>query len=263
MAESELYEVFAIRYAHSPPRLATDNFIRTDSHDVDLPLDFYVWVIRNDKRTILVDTGFTRATAKIRGHHYLADIHHLLDEISVDRDSVTDVIVTHMHWDHAGNFDVCPSATLHLQEKEMQFVAGRDMEISTLRHLVNVDDVCAAVRLLHDGRLRCHRGEYALAPGVWVTHVGGHTPGHQVVRVATRNGWLVLASDAAHFYANMTRMNPFPVIYNVADTMRSWQTVMAMVDNPDRIVPGHDPLVMERFPALSPDLSEHVVILSA
>lgn len=262
MANPEVYDVYAVRYAHSPPRPATENFMRSDAHDVDMPLDFFVWVIRNAQRTIVVDTGFTRATAEIRGHHYLADIDHLLDEMSVKRSAVSDVIVTHMHWDHAGNFDLCPSATLHLQEQEMHFVTGRDMENAFMRRPISADDVCAAVRLLHDGRLRCHRGEYQLAPGVTVTHVGGHTPGHQVVRVATRGGWLVLASDAAHYYANMEQMNPFPVIYNVADNVRSWQTISELAGGMDNVIPGHDPQVMERYPALSGDLAEYVVRLS-
>lgn len=263
MLNSEIYDVYAVRYAHSPARPASENFLRSDAHDVDMPLDFFVWLIRNAERTILVDTGFTRETARVRGHCYLADIDHLLDDISVDRKGVSDVVVTHMHWDHAGNFDICPKATLHVQESEMHFVTGRDMESPLMRRPVSADDVCAAVRLLHDGRLRCRRGEYRLAPGVLVTHVGGHTPGHQVVRVATNRGWLVLASDAAHFYANMEQLNPFPVIYNVADNVRSWRTVAELADGLSNVIPGHDPLVMERFPALSDDLAEHVVVLSA
>jgi glyoxylase-like metal-dependent hydrolase (beta-lactamase superfamily II) len=73
--------------------------------------------------------------------------------------------------------------------------------------------------------------------------------GLQVVRVATRRGWLVLASDASHFYANMEQARPFPIVWSVADMLDGYARLRALAESAAHIIPGHDPLVLERYPA--------------
>ncbi len=73
--------------------------------------------------------------------------------------------------------------------------------------------------------------------------------GLQVVRVRTRRGWVVLASDASHFYENMETRSPFPIHYNIADTIRGYETLKELASSPGHIIPGHDPLVLARYPA--------------
>jgi len=97
--------------------------------------------------------------------------------------------------------------------------------------------------------VRFHDGDAELAPGISLHYIGGHTMGLQVVRVATRRGWLVLASDASHFYANMEQVRPFPIVYNVAEMVEGYERLRALADSPAHIIPGHDPLVLERYPA--------------
>lgn len=100
-----------------------------------------------------------------------------------------------------------------------------------------------------------------VAPGLDVHHVGGHTNGLQVVRVRTRRGWVVLASDASHLYANIDQARPFPVVYNVGDMLEGFERVKRLADSPDHIIPGHDPDVLNRFPAPSDDLKDWIVRL--
>jgi hypothetical protein len=83
----------------------------------------------------------------------------------------------------------------------------------------------------------------------------------QVVRVYTRRGWVVLASDASHFYVNFQQNNPFPVLYNFQDTVRGYQTCLSLADSPEHVIPGHDPLVLQRYPAVSSSLEGDVVRL--
>ena len=85
--------------------------------------------------------------------------------------------------------------------------------------------------------------------------------GLQAVRVATRRGNVVLASDASHFYANMDEARPFPIVYNVADMMEGWDKLRSLADSADHVIPGHDPLVLERYPAPSRELQGIVVRL--
>jgi glyoxylase-like metal-dependent hydrolase (beta-lactamase superfamily II) len=86
---------------------------------------------------------------------------------------------------------------------------------------------------------------------VTLHHVGGHSDGLQVVRVETERGPVVLASDAVHYYANMRRGNPFPIFYNMGDMFEGWKTVERLAGHPDRVIPGHDPLVHELYPSAS------------
>jgi len=81
------------------------------------------------------------------------------------------------------------------------------------------------------------------------------------VRVWTRRGWVVIASDATHLYANIGQGSPFPIVYNVADMIEGYRIVRELADSEDHIVPGHDPLVMSRYPAPSAGLKDIVVRL--
>ena len=85
--------------------------------------------------------------------------------------------------------------------------------------------------------------------------------GMQCVRVMTARGPVVLASDATHYYENMERVAPFPIVYNVADMVRGYEIMRGLAESPAHVIPGHDPKVMERYPAPKPDLDGIVVRL--
>jgi glyoxylase-like metal-dependent hydrolase (beta-lactamase superfamily II) len=117
-----------------------------------------------------------------------------------------------------------------------------------LRHPFSAEDVTLMVRLVYSERVSFHNGEGEVAPGVTLHRVGGHSDGLQVVRVETARGPVVLASDAAHYYGNLQRRSPFPIVYNIGDMVDGWQTCERLAGHPDRIIPGHDPLVRELYP---------------
>jgi glyoxylase-like metal-dependent hydrolase (beta-lactamase superfamily II) len=85
--------------------------------------------------------------------------------------------------------------------------------------------------------------------------------GLQAVRVRTRRGWVVLASDASHFYAHLEQERPFPIVWSVADMVEGYRRLRELADSPAHIIPGHDPLVLERYPAPSRDMEGIVVRL--
>jgi glyoxylase-like metal-dependent hydrolase (beta-lactamase superfamily II) len=242
------YEVYAIKYAHHERR-ASENFIGGDPHDGPMPLDYFVWLIRGNGREIVVDTGFSAATAARRRREHIRCPTEGLRSLDVDSEKIKDVVITHLHYDHVGNFDLFPAATFHLQDREMQYATGRHMAQPVFSGAFDIEDVVGMVRNTYAGRVLFHDGDAELAAGVSLHFIGGHTMGLQVVRVATRRGNVVLASDASHFYANMEQVRPFPIVYSVADMVEGYARLRALADSPAHIIPGHDPLVLARYPA--------------
>ncbi len=264
MSMPDTYEVYAIRYATSPHRRWFHNclFCRPgDIHDAPMPMDFYFWVLRGRDRTILVDTGSRDWKCRDRGHDFIRSPIEGLSAIGLDPERVDDVIITHMHWDHAGNIDHFKNGQVHIQLAEYLNVTGPEMAVPEVNNFFLVDDVCTVVRRLFDGKLNLHQGSREVASGVTVHETKGHSAGMQVVRVHTRRGWVVLASDSAHFYLSYHRRIPFPITYNMHDAVKTWDLCRELADSPEHIIPGHDPLVLETYPAFSSSLAGDVVRL--
>src|SRR4051812_18111462 len=257
---TDTHEVYAIRYAHHPRR-SPANFIDGDPHDVLQPLDFFVWAIKGPSGVIVVDTGFDAAMAGRRQRQMVKPVGEGLMAIGIAPDAVETVIVSHMHYDHVGNYDLFPRARYHLQDCEMAYATGRCMCHMALRLPFEVDDVVAMVRKVFAGRVAFHDGEDEIVPGVTVHHIGGHSKGLQSVRVKTRRGPVVLAADAAHLYAHMETGRIFPITYNVAEVVEGYDTLKKLAASPSHVVPGHDPLVLSRYPAAKAGLEGWVVRL--
>ena len=253
MPENHVYEVYAIKYAHHE-RNAGENFIGGDPHDGPIPLDYYVWLVRGGGRELVVDTGFSAATAARRGRDHLRCPTEGLRMLGAEAGTVSDVVITHLHYDHVGNFDLFPSATFHLQDRELSYATGRHMCHPVFSGAFDVEDVVGMVRNVYRGRVHFHDGEARVVPGVAVHLIGGHAKGLQVGRVATRRCWVVVASDASHFYANMEQVRPFPIVYSVADMVQGYRRLRELAESAAHVIPGHDPLVLRRYPAPSKDL---------
>ena len=180
------YEIYALRYATMSPRTPHLNFLIPDPHETTAQdLDYFVWLIRGHGRDILVDTGFNAEEAKARSRKLTLNPVDALAKFGVSADSIRDVIVTHLHYDHAGNLDRFPNARFHLQEREMSYATGRCMCNGMLRHPFSVEHVTTMVRHVYGERVTFHSGDGEIAPGVTVHRVGGHSDGLQVVKVET------------------------------------------------------------------------------
>ncbi len=262
MSELHPWEVYAIRYA-TVARRAAENFIGGDAHESAMHMDYFVWLARRGKEAWVVDTGFNADAALRRKREFLRSPLEGLKRLGVDAATIENVIITHLHYDHVGNFDQFPKARFHLQDRELAYATGRYMALPFFSGTYEVDEVTAMVRNVYAGRVEFHDGDATLAPGISVHHVGGHTKGLQVVRLWTRVGWLVLASDASHYLANMNEGRPFPIVADVTEMVDGWKRLRELADDPRYIIPGHDPAVMAQFSAPSPELEGIAVRLDA
>jgi glyoxylase-like metal-dependent hydrolase (beta-lactamase superfamily II) len=256
----DVHEVFAIRYGHHSRR-AGENFIGGDPHNGPQPLDFFVWAIVGKSGAIVVDTGFDETMAKRRQRELVKPVSEGLEAIGIAPDAVETVIVSHLHYDHTGNYDLFPRARYHLQDCEMAYATGRCMCHPALRLPFEAEDVVAMVRKAFAGRVTFHDGVDEIVPGVTVHHIGGHSKGLQSIRVKTQRGHVVLAADATHLYAHIDEGRVFPLTYNVGEVLEGYNTLRKLATSRDHIVPGHDPLVLARYPAAKPGLEGWVARL--
>ncbi|MEM6373827.1 MAG: N-acyl homoserine lactonase family protein, partial [Pseudomonadota bacterium] len=141
----------------------------------------------------------------------------------------------------------------HMQAAEMAYATGPCMCHDTLRMPFTAGHVCEAVKRLYSGQVVFHDGDAEIADGVTVHCIGGHSRGLQAVRVRTQAGWMVLASDASHFYENFQQRKPFPIVVDLQNMLDGFDTLTRLASRPALIVPGHDPLVRTYFPRAMAD----------
>lgn len=254
------HEIYAIKYARRDA-WRRDHFIGGDPHELPMAMDYFVWVITGPSGAFVLDLGFTAEMAKQRRREFLRCPIESLKLIGVDARDVKDVIVSHMHYDHVGNFDKFPNARFHLQAREMAYATGKYMRYPKLGHSYHIEDVVGMVRLNFQGRVEMHEGMVEIAPGITLHPAPGHADGLQVARVHTKRGWVVLASDATHYYENLLRNRPFATAFHVGEMLDAYRILEKLAPTSRHIIPGHDPHVMLEYEPAKPNLAGAVVRL--
>jgi glyoxylase-like metal-dependent hydrolase (beta-lactamase superfamily II) len=247
---SDVYRVYAVQYAER----------ETDASEVfygererrPMGMAYFVWAVTDGARTVVVDLGFTEAVGTRRGRRFLRSPAEGLAAVGIDASRVERVVLTHLHYDHVGNFALFPRATFYVQAAEVAFWTGRHAHQPLFRHPVEVEDIVDLVRLNYAGRVRFVDGEGEILPGVRVHAVGGHTAGMQILTVPVERGQAVLASDASHYYRNLEENIPFPTLHDLPGTYGAFERIRELASAADLIVPGHDPLVLERLREVGP-----------
>src|ERR1043165_3872957 len=202
-AFAQPYDVFAIRYATIPDFPVAD-LVQGAAADRKIDIAMMVWLIRGGGHNVVADSGFYRPqffknwTVKdfVRPDEAVA-------RAGVKADDVTDVILTHAHWDHADGADLFPKATIWIQKDEYAYYTGAAWQPGGKHGGIDPDDMAALLRINTQGRLRLTDGDQEILPGVRVYTGGKHTWQSQYVSVPTRSGPVVLASDNMYLYENL------------------------------------------------------------
>jgi glyoxylase-like metal-dependent hydrolase (beta-lactamase superfamily II) len=255
--EAVMWEAYALAYAENTGRRRRNHFLPPDdAHDTPHPITYYVWAARHagTGAVVVFDTGFPARRAPLHGHRYLRSPAEALALIGIEARGVTDVVLTHLHYDHAGGYDAFPAARFHLQDAEMAYATGRCMCHPHLRRPFMAEDVSGLVHHVFAGRVVFHEGDAEPWPGIRLLAIGGHSAGLMAARIETATGPVVLASDAAHFDETLTG-NPFPIVLDMRAVLEGHRRLLAEAGgDARRVVPGHDPAVLARFPPAAPGL---------
>jgi glyoxylase-like metal-dependent hydrolase (beta-lactamase superfamily II) len=246
------YEVYAIRYA-TIPGFPVAGLVKGADPARKLDIAMIVWLVRGNGRNILVDSGFYREqffkqwTVKdyVRPSAALAGL-------GVKPDEITDVVITHMHWDHADGMDLFPKARIWLQKDEYTYYTGEAWQQKGTHGGIDKDDVVELVRLNMEGRVGMVPGDaQEIAPGITCYTGGKHTYQSQYVGVRAKDGTVILASDNMYLYENLDKHVPIAASLDFDSNLRAQDRMKQLAGNPKLIVPGHDPAEFERFPKVA------------
>ena len=250
-AAAPQYEVYAVRYA-TIPDFPVAGLISGADKSRKLDIAMMIWVVRGGGRIVLVDTGFYHP--EVYSNFKVTDLvrpDKAVEKLGIKPEEVTDVILSHVHWDHADGTDLFPKAQIWVQKDEYTYYTGEAWQPGGKHGGVYGQDVNVLYNANVDGRLHLVNGDAEILPGISVYIGGKHTWQSQYVSVTTRSGTVVLASDNMYLYENLEKHVPIAQTFDAASNLRAQDRMKAIASKPELIVPGHDPAVMTRFPKVA------------
>ena len=246
------YDVHAVRFAHvSYP---VSSLVRGAERGRDIDIAFTVWVMRAGNRVVLLDAGFYREKfiTRWKPMDFVTPAEAVQRGLGIAPQQVTDIVISHSHWDHVDGADLFPRATVWIQKEEYDYYVGPQGEVLHTGG-ADADDAKMLAELNKAGRVRLVDGDAKeILPGITVYTGGKHTFASQFAGVKTTAGTVVLASDNAYLYENLEKKLPIAQTLDAASNLKAQERMLALAASPSLVIPGHDPAVFERFPLIAP-----------
>lgn len=246
------YSIQAIRFGtlKSEP---INNFVIGGPKGPTIDAAFVIWLIRGGGHNILFDSGFH--------HERWFKEEHISDYLRPDEavklagvapEDITDIVISHAHWDHLGGIDLFPKATVWIQKDEFRYYTGDAWQPGGHHGGIDPEDVRELVRLNTLGRLHWVDGDdVELFPGIRACTGSRHTFASEYLLVQGSPAF-VLASDNVYLYRNLSEHKP-SATFSDADlpaNLKQQERMMALAGSPDRVIPGHDPLQFQKYPTV-------------
>jgi glyoxylase-like metal-dependent hydrolase (beta-lactamase superfamily II) len=251
------YEIYAVRYA-TLPGFPIAGLVTGADPARKLDIAMMVWLVRGNGYNILIDSGFYH-------DRFFKDWHvkdfikpsDALKPLGLKPEDITDIVITHMHWDHADGVDLFPNARVWIQREELEYYAGEAWQSKDSHGGIDPEDVLTLVRLNTLGKVGMVQGDaQEILPGITCYTGGRHTYASQYVGVNTKEGIVVLASDDMYLYENLEKHVPITATLDAASNLRAQDRMKQIAARPGLVIPGHDPALLTKFPNPVPGIAK-------
>lgn len=244
------YSIEAIRYADADGEVA--GLVMGAPKGEKITLAMVIWLIRGGGHNILFDSGYHRETFL---KYFPATDYIRPDEAvklaGMQPKEITDIVISHAHWDHLGGIDLFPKANVWIQREEYRYYIGEAWQPGGNHGGIDPEDVQQLVKLNTEGRIRLVDGDdVEIFPGIRAFTGGHHTYASQYIRVEGDPAF-VLASDNCYLYRNLAEHKAsatFAKEYFDANIKNQARMVELAGGNPDRVIPGHDAQQFQKYP---------------
>ena len=248
-ADVDKYDVYAVRYA-TLANFPVSSLVAGAERDRRLDVPVMVWLLQGSNgRKVLVDSGFYRQ--KFLDQWKPRDFRTPAAAVAaagVAPEAVTDIIISHAHWDHVDGADLFPKATIWIQREEYRYYTGEAWHARNTHGGIDPDDMAALLKINTEGRLRFVEGDdREILPGIRAYTGGRHTFASQYVSVAMPGGTAVFTSDNVYLYENLEKRAAIAQTLDAASNLKAQDRIRTLASDLRLIVPGHDPAVFERF----------------
>lgn len=251
-AQTAKFEVYAVRFA-TISNFRVSSLVAGADPNRRLDIAMMIWLLKDGGRVAIVDSGFHReqyfSQFSVKDYIKPSDA---IAPLGVRADQVTDLIISHMHWDHAGGIDLFPAARVWIQEDEYRYYTGDAWQARNTHGGIDPDDVVELVKRNIAGKVSFVKGDdTASFPGVTFNIGGKHTWASQYVSVQTEKATVVLASDNMYLYENLDTHKAIAQTLDPASNLRAQERMRTLASDGRLVIPGHDPAVFDRFPHVS------------
>lgn len=253
-ADMDKYEVYAVRYA-TLANFRVSGLVAGADPSRRMDIAMTIWVLKGvDGRIAIVDSGFHRDQyfKQFTVRDFVSPS-EAIAPLGIKPEDVTDIFLTHAHWDHAGGVDLFPNARVWIQKDEFEYYTGQAWQQANTHGGIDAEDMIELLRRNTRGKLSLVRGDDDTTISGITFGIGGkHTWQSQFIVVhGARQHDVVLASDNMYLYENLDAHQPIAQTLDAASNLRTQDRMKSMASEPRFLVPGHDPAVFGKFEKVS------------
>jgi glyoxylase-like metal-dependent hydrolase (beta-lactamase superfamily II) len=250
------YEVYALKFAAGPTIPAS--MIAIDGSTTDsVTAVFTVWLIIGGKgNNILVDAGFHDDVVETKQFGVMSYVRpdSVLLRLGLKASDITDILLSHPHWDHIDGIDLFPNVQIWIQKEDYNYFVGNTWQKDGFNWSFNKRDVRKLIEQNLAGKLNFVDGDdKEIIPGIKVYTGSRHTFNSQYVLVKSGADKIIIASDNIYFYYNLEHLKSAPqaATFDLAAYVKSMERMKMLTSDIKFIIPGHDALLFSRFPVVA------------
>ena len=256
-AQTEQYTVYALRFASMAYPSPISDWVDKGPHNDSVQINFMIWLIKGDHgRNILVDAGFLKDIPEAKAFdiaHYVRP-DSTLTKLGLQPGDITDIILSHPHWDHIDGIGLFPNAHIWIQKEDFNYFVGAAWQKDGHHGGFNKRDVRMLMDLNLAGRVTLVDGDdKEIIPGITVYTGSRHTYNSEYALVNTGRNKIILASDNIWVYYSLEHLLPAAPggTLDPAGYVKAMERMKTLVTNTRFIIPGHDAKIFANFPTVT------------